>query len=122
MENKPLVLAIDDDTFYLEETRFEVAPHAEVKLFQGPNDFEENVSEADIDRASIIIVDYDYGSGTAVKSDVAGYLRHNLGYRGKLVLCSLLEHFGEYDMKVRKEYDFVLHKRDLCWKRLFELL
>lgn len=122
MNKKPLILAIDDDPFYLNEIRLELEGHADCKLFQGPNEFEELVTKEDILRASLIVVDYDYGAGTAIKSGIAGFVRNNLGYKGKLVLCSLHEDFREDEKQVRKDYDVVMHKRDLSWERLEQCL
>lgn len=119
---KSLILAIDDDLFYLNEIRLELEGKADYKLFQGPNEFEEYVDAKDVERADAIIVDYDYGNGTAVKSDIAGFIRKDLGYKGKLVLCSLHEDFREDNERIRREYDVVLHKRDLSWERICEIV
>ena len=120
MEKKPLILAIDDDQFYLNEIKMEVEGHADYILFQGPNNFEDNVSSTDVQNADLIIVDYDFGAGTAVKSGVAEYIRRDLGYNGKLMLCSLHEDFRENEAKIRKDYDVVIHKRDLNWSKICE--
>jgi hypothetical protein len=120
--SKPLILAIDDDQFYLDEIRMEIEDHADYKLFLGPNDFEQRITPEDIKAASLVLVDYDYGSGTAVKSQLAEYIRQELNFKGKLVLCSLHEFFMKDEKRVRQDYDTVLHKRDLSWEKLKGIL
>ena len=122
MEKRPLILAIDDDPFYLNEIKMEIEEHADYIFFKGPNDFEQNAKEHDVKNADLILVDYDYGRGTAVKSGIADYIRKELGYRGKLVLCSLHEDFKENSAKVQKDYDLVMHKRDMSWRTISQSL
>lgn len=122
MGKKPQIFAIDDDQFYLDEIQMEIEPYADCRLFLGPNDFEQQVSPEDLKKVDLILVDYDYGTGTAVKSQIADYIRNDLLFEGKLVLCSLHEHFMKDEERIRKDYDAVLHKRDLCWERLERLL
>ena len=90
--------------------------------FLGPNEFEQRITPEDIKRASLILVDYDYGSGTAIKSQLAEYIRNELNFSGKLVLCSLHEFFMKDEQKIRQDYDAVSHKRDLNWEKLAKLL
>lgn len=115
MKKKPHILVIDDDQFYLDHAKHELKDHATYQLFLGPNDFEERVRQEDIDNADLVIVDYDFGTGTAIKSGIARYMRHNLGYKKSIALCSLHENFGEEDSHIKSEYNYVLHKRDLNW-------
>ncbi len=122
MAKKPLIFAVDDDQFYLDEIRMEIEKQANYKLFLGPNDFEQHVNPSDIQEVDLILVDYDYGTGTAIKSQMAEYIRNDLKFKGKLVLCSLHEYFLKDEEKIRKDYDAVLHKRDLSWERLEGIL
>lgn len=122
MARKPLILAIDDDQFYLDEIKMELEDHAACKVFRGPNEFEEDVTKDDIKNADLVIVDYDYGYGTAVRSQVAEYIRDYLNFRGKIVLCSLHECFNEDEEKIRQNYDVVIHKRDLSWEKMSQFL
>ena len=124
MDNKPYVLMIDDDKFFLNDTEIELQEKAFFKGFRGPNDFELEVQDKDISAADLIIVDYEFKGGTATKSKLAPYIRDELGYKGKMILCSLHadgEIFGEVE-SIRRDYDAIIHKRDLCWETLRKFL
>lgn len=117
-EAAPLIIAIDDDRFYLDELGYELQEqNVEYKTFLGPSAFEEEAKEADVSRAKLIIVDYDFRTCTAVDRDLVGYIRDTYpAFNGKIVLLSLLDDFLQDDELVRKRFDAVLNKRcELCW-------
>ena len=122
MKKKPHILVIDDDQFYLDHAKFELKDHATYQLFLGPNDFEERVKQEDIDNADLVIVDYDFGIGTAVKSQISRFIRDDLGYTKDLVLCTLHETFGEHEKKVKNDYDYILQKKDLSWVKISSII
>ena|SRR3990167_9497272 len=122
METKPFILAIEDDEFYIKELHMELDGRADFKSFTSPSNFELQVTPEDIDKANLILVDYDYKTGTAVKSKLAEYIRQELDYKGKLVLCSLLSNFKQDNRKIRKDYDVVIHKKELSWEKLDQIL
>ncbi|MFK7827065.1 MAG: hypothetical protein AB8G05_23180 [Oligoflexales bacterium] len=122
MKKQPHILVIDDDQFYLDHAKFELKGHATYQLFQGPNDFEERVKKEDIDKADLVIVDYDFGTGTAIKSQISRFIRDDLGYAKELVLCSLHETFGDHEDRVKLDYDHVLQKKDLNWGKISSIL
>ena len=120
---KPYIMMIDDDEFFLNDAEIELRGKATFKGFKGPNDFEREVKQEDITAADLIVVDYEFRGGSATKSKIAEYIREDLGYRGKMVLCSLHadnDFFGERD-NLARSYDAIIHKRDLTWGKLNEL-
>ena len=119
MNQKPLVLVIDDEKFYTNDVALELDGRADVKGFVGPNEFEEHVTPEDIATASYILVDFDYQYTNAVDLGLAEYIR-GLGYKGKLILWSLFKEFDEdYTRKIRAHYDVILPKDSFSWQQLF---
>ena len=121
LETTPLLIAIDDEKFYLDEIGYELdGQNVEYLRFQGPNAFETEAQEADLNRASLIIVDYDFRTCTAVDRDLAGFIRDKFpGFKGKIVLLSLLDDFFQDNEAVKRSFDAVLDKRsDLAWERI----
>ena len=118
---KPLLIAIDDEQFYLDEIEYALDGHdIEYMPFLGPSAFEEKATDDDLARANLIVVDYDFRTCTAVDRDLVGYIRERFpDFRGKMVLLSLLDDFFEDDDVVRKKFDAVLNKRDdLFWEKI----
>lgn len=118
MHKKPLILVIDDDPFYLEHATLALQNDAICKTFLGPNEFEAKVSPQDIKDAALIVVDYDFGISTAVKSDISKYIRQVLGYQKKIALWSLHKQVLEDDTSITDHFDLVLGKNDLTWKNV----
>ena len=120
----PYILMIDDDEFFLNDAELELKGKARFKGFQGPNDFELEVTADDIKDADLILVDYEFRGGSATKCKLAQYIREELGYQGWLVLCSLhADHnFGGLRDQLAREYDEIIHKRDLKWSNLRSIL
>lgn len=117
--SQPSVLAIDDDRFYLNEMALELEGKARYKGFLGPNDFEDEVNEEDIASADAILVDYDFGRGNAVQSSLAKHIRENLGFKGRVILWSLHDHFSKGDQaEIAKDYDAVMSKKGFNWEKL----
>ena len=104
MHDKPVLIAIDDQRFYLDEIEFQVqGKNVEYRPFVGSTAFEDGASASDVKRAKLILVDYDFGRYTAMDRDIAGYIRAKYPeFGGKIVLLSLLE-------------DAVINKKDLTW-------
>lgn len=120
----PLILMIDDDKFYLNELSFTVEGKAKYKCFLGPNDFEKNVQPEDISLAKLIIVDYNFGKqlGTAISRQMSEYIRNMLGFKGKLVLCTVLGPYLKGNDEVKQAFDYVLAKQDLNWDVISKLI
>lgn len=119
-DEKPLVLAIDDEQFYLDEIRYELSGKGvDLKLFRGPTDFGDNASKEDIEQAKLVIVDYDLGSDTCVEKRIAHYIRSSFKFSGKIILLSLLDDFGPKDNAIiKKDYDAVLNKETFSWSQI----
>ncbi len=117
---KKLLLAIDDQKFYLDEIGYELeGKNVEYKAFEGPSAFEEEADEEDVSRASLIFVDYDFQSCTAVDRDIVGYIKETFPrFNGKIVLLSLLDDFLEDNMTIKSKFDGTLNKKDLSWDRM----
>lgn len=123
MQDKPYILAIDDDRFYLNEVELELQGKARYRGFLGPNAFEDDVTEEDINSADAILVDYDFGRGNAVQSTLASEIRNVFGYKGKLILWTVAPAFPDGDKeKIDRDYDLVIRKGDFCWDKLVEAL
>ena len=123
MPAKPRILAIDDDRFYLNEMALELEGKANFKGFLGPNEFEDSVTDEDIESADVILVDYDFGRGNAVQSSLAGHIRKDLGFRGTLILWTLHESFSGDDRKlIDRDYEAVMNKKDFDWMKLSKYL
>ena len=72
---KPLLIAIDDEQFYLDEIEYALDGHdIEYMPFLGPSAFEEKATDGDLARAHLIVVDYDFRTRTAVDRD-SRYIR-----------------------------------------------
>lgn len=120
LTHKPLLLAIDDQRFYLDEIAYEIeGKNIEYKAFEGPSSFEEEAKEEDVNRASLIFVDYDFQSCTAVDRDIVGYIKETFPrFKGKIVLLSLLDDFLEDNKTIQNKFDGILNKKDLSWDRI----
>ena len=117
MNVKPVLIAIDDQKFYLDEIEFQVhGKNLDYRPFVGSSEFEEEVSDEDVKRAKLILVDYDFGRYTAVERNIAGYIRTKFPeFGGKIVLLSLLEDVVRDTPAVRNSFDAVINKKNLTW-------
>ena len=123
LTKKSLILAIDDEQFYLNELKYEFAgKDVELKTFLGHNAFEAYATSTDIENAKIILVDYDLRSCTSVEKDITRYVKTCFKFSGKIALISLLEDFGEDSDVIRKNYDAVFQKEKFSWNDVETLL
>lgn len=114
-KKRPKVVVIDNDSFYLTEFKAELSGKADVLTYEGPNEFEACALKSDIENANLIVIDFKYKFGNAIKSNITNYIRDYMGYKGKLILYSHMDDFGEYNSKVKEKFDAVMHKKDLSW-------
>ncbi len=122
MIQKPSIIMIDDDIFFLEAWREALGNNVDFKAFTSPFDFEEACDENDmILAAKCIIVDFDFGSENAGEIDIISFLK-NKSYTGKVLMCSILEDFGEYQKQIISNFDYVVKKSPLTWKELKKLI
>lgn len=114
---RPLLIAIDDQRFYLDEIAYEIeGKNVDYIAFEGPSAFEEDAQEHDINRASLIFVDYDFQNCTAIDRDVVGYIKETFpAFKGNIVLLSLLNDFLEDNSAIKAKFDGVINKSDLSW-------
>lgn len=114
----PIIMAIDDQKFYLDEIGYELrGKDIEYLPFLGPSIFEEDVREIDFDRTKLILVDYDFCSCTVMDRDLVGYIRDRYSnFKGKIVLLSLLADEAKNDEAVCNDFDAIVNKRDLSWE------
>ncbi len=119
-DTAPLLIAIDDEQFYLDELGYELqGQRVEYKTFLGPNAFEDGAKEADINRAKVIIVDYDFRTCTAIDRDLAGHIREKYPkFSGKIVLLSLLDDFLKDNDAVARSFDGVINKKGFSWEQI----
>jgi len=118
---KKKIFIIDDDDFYIEEITHIARDLYDVKAFHDPNEVEENITEKDFSSLALVIVDFDFRTKTAADNDIAGYLR-DLGYRGPIILCSLIEDYGP-DMKyIEENYDAIISKHNLSLRALEQVI
>jgi hypothetical protein len=123
LKEKPLIIAIDDEQFYLDEIKYEFADRdVELITFLGPNIFEEQVKKTDIERSKLIIIDYAFETVTAVDRFIATYIRTAFNFTGKIVLLSLMDDFGDDTEIIKKEYDGILRKEDFSWEEIEKYL
>lgn len=121
--SKALILAVDDEPFFLNDLKYEfMGKNVELKTYLGHNEFEEQVSNNDIERASVILIDYDLRSCTSVDRDFPRYIRKHPNFKGKLALVSLHEDFGDHSKVIRDSYDAVFKKEDFGWEDVSTLL
>ena len=122
MTKKPLVLMIDDDSFFQDSWRKSLGDSVVFRGFDNPFEFEEAIDKDDLLlSANCIIVDFDFGNENAGELDIVDFLRSK-NYIGKIFLCSIYEDFGEYDGKIRKDFDFILKKKSLTWHELSKII
>ena len=117
------VITIDDDSYYLDEIK-EICQESHLKAlcFEGPNEFEEKCSKEAIKSASLILVDFDFYTSTALENDIAGYIRDS-GYKGKMYLWTLHEEFDEDDRKkIASDFDGVINKREISGPKIQSLI
>ena len=108
---KPLLIAIDDEQFYLDEIEYALDGHdIEYMPFLGPSAFEEKATDGDLARAHLIVVDYDFRTRTAVDRDLR-YIRRGSRLQRQDGFIAASHDFFEDDDVVRK-FDAVLNKRD----------
>lgn len=120
-EQKPLIMAIDDSSYYLRDLEHEFnGKNVEFIGFQGPTAFEMEAKTDDINRAKLIIVDYDFKSCTAEDRDIPTYIREMYpDFIGKIVLLTLLDDFLRGNKAIEEKFDAILSKRrDLTWEKI----
>lgn len=112
----PFILAIDDDPEYLKDFSMALEGKANFKAFTGPCDFELNVNKDDIEQANLIIVDYHFNIGTSIDCDIAAYIRKQLGFKGKIILCSSCLDFKRDSENVKVAFDGIIPKETFNWE------
>lgn len=119
-ERAPLLIAVDDQRFYLDEIGFELeGKNIEYRSFEGPSAFEEEALENDINRAALILMDYDFGTTTVIQRDLVGYIRDTYpNFSGKIVLLSLIGDLVRDEEAIRKDFDGIINKKDLTWNQI----
>lgn len=121
-KNLPLVLMIEDDPYFQKIWKDNLGSEVNFKAFSSPFQFEEAVDAEDTLLAAVcIIVDFDFGSENAGELDIVDFIKAK-GYLGKIFLCSVHANFGEYDAKIRKDFDQILKKTPLNWENLSKVI
>ena len=120
----PLLIAIDDQKFYLDEIAYELRGRdVDYRPFEGPSSFEELVATIDVNRAKLILVDYDFQTCTVMDCDLVGYIKEKYpDFTGKIVLLSLLDDFLSDNEAVNRNFDGIINKSDLTWDRIRQYL
>lgn len=123
-EKAKLLIAVDDQKFYLDEIGFELeGKNIEYRPFEGPSAFEEEALEDDINRAALILMDYDFGTSTVIQRDLVGYIRDTYpNFSGKIVLLSLIGDLVRNDEAIVKNFDGIINKKDLAWDQIASYL
>lgn len=119
---KPYILAIDNDQYFLNEIGYEIKDKAKYKSFLGPKEFADDVFPEDIQEANLILVDYNYPTGNAIKSKIVEYIKDILGFKGKVILFSHFNYFEENNQKVQDLFDGFILKGEFEWNKLLEHL
>ena len=102
---KPLVLAIDDDLFYLNDVKEKLK-----KYYRGPDDFFERANSHEISEATFVLVDFDYKISNALDLGLARFIREE-GFAGCLAIWSLFSEFSsEQQALIERDYDLCLCK------------
>ena len=109
---KPKIVILDDDEFYLTTWRKTLEHYADIVCFESPFILHSFMKKTNTAKIDLVIIDYKLGGINAAEINIAGTIR-NLGYKKKILMCSLLKHFGEYDAEVRKCFDGFLRKKVL---------
>ena len=83
---------------------------------------EEKCSKEAIQSASLILVDFDFYTSTALENDIAGYIRDS-GYEGKMYLSTLHEEFDKDDRKkIASDFDGLINKREISGPKIQSLI
>lgn len=108
------ITVVDDEEFVHEIFRLTYGEKANLNFYSLLRDFENDFSKPDGPLSSdIIILDCQFRIESELYKKTGAYLR-DLGYKGKLVLCSLLEEFSKEDQKyIDETFDYVLPKNPL---------
>lgn len=117
------IIAIDDQAFYLDEIARKLKKDdVSVIGFEGPNFFEEEASSEEIEASDIILMDYDFGSSTAVDRDLPRWIRSNFRFNGHMILLSLLDNFDSDEKYISANFDGVISKERLCWENIEKIV
>ncbi len=113
-------MAIDDQSFYLDEFALVIrGQNVECRYFKGPHAFQRDAIEQDVNRAKLILVDYDFRKSTAIDGDMVGYIKRTFpSFNGKIVLLSLIHDFLEDTDAIKSVFDGVLKKKGLKWDHI----
>lgn len=121
IKTKPLVLMIDDSISTLQDWQNTLGEEVTFKGFTTPFDFEEALdTDCALIKAVYILVDFNFGNENAGELDIISFLRSK-NYLGKVILCSIYEKFGDYDAKIRKDFDAVIRKKPLTLSQLIKI-
>ena len=89
---KKKIIIIDDEPDYRDGLFEFLSGDAEVIAFKEPDSFAEMFrAPNDLERVSLIILDYRFDQYSASDKDIVAYIREDLGYTGNMVLWSLEE-------------------------------
>ena len=107
---KHTVVVLDDDEFYLASWRQALANSVDLKCFDDPFLLHSFLKKSDLSKISLMIIDYKLNGTNAGEINLAATIR-KLGYKNRLMMCSLLKNFGEYDSLIRDHFDGFLKKK-----------
>ena len=115
------IVLIEDDSFYVQEFKDEIKGKFNLTAFSSPSDFVDK--DIDLSDVQAIFLDFDFGHVSEEENMLAEYLREDKGFKGKIVLWSLLE---EFDRETKQYLDSFCNeiwvKRDLSLEKIEALL
>lgn len=123
-EMKPSIIAIDDNQYYLNEISMEIDKEKyDLCTFLGPDAFEEDLLQQDIDRAKLILIDYDFRTCSVIDRGLVPYIREKYPkYKGKIVLLSVSEDFLQDKQIIDNQFDGIINKKGMSWNNFQKYL
>ena len=116
-------IVLDDEQFFLNIYKDIFSDKAiKARYYQSEGEFEEKESEKSIASTDLIIFDYKLKGKTIVSLNLLEYVREELGFKGIILVCSTLDHFGYDQDNIHKFADGMLEKSELSWDKIQSFL
>ena len=112
---KELVLMFDDNIIKIDRWKIALTPDVDFHSFKSFEEFEQcQGKKALLERASLVLMDEEFGDCLASDRGYAEELRSSYGYKGIIALCSVKEGFGMSDEDLN-QFDIVLKAKPKPW-------
>lgn len=117
------MIVLDDESFFLNLYKdIFSGKDINARYYLSEGKLEEKESAETLASTDLIIFDYKLKGKTIVSLNLLEFVRVDLGFKGTILVCSTLEHFGFDQENIDKFADGKIEKSELTWEKIQSFL